>query len=117
MGRPPEKARHRLPKNGISDPGGQIMLNALGAAGWALAAELVVVLVQRGMLTDKQGRKIVRGAIDSVIGTSLHPSSPSMPRTTCWRASSASGNGKEDLTGELTSASGFRKQPQTCCAA
>ena len=67
MGRAPKKERHRLPKEGATDPGGAIMLDAIGVAGWALAAELLIVLVQRGLLTDKQGRKIMRGAVQTIV--------------------------------------------------
>ena len=67
MGRPPKKERHRLPKKGVVDPGGKIMLDAIGVAGWALAAELLIILVQREVVTDKQGRKIMRGAVQTII--------------------------------------------------
>lgn len=48
------------------DPGGAIMLDAIGVAGWTLAAELLIVLVERKILTDKQGRKVMRGAIQTI---------------------------------------------------
>lgn len=66
-----KKKTHRLPKEGVSDPGAQIMLDAIGAAGWALAAEMLIVLVQRGILTDKQGRKIMHGAVETIEGMDI----------------------------------------------
>jgi hypothetical protein len=66
MGRPPKKERHRLPKEGVIDPGGAIMLDAIGVAGWALAAELLIILVERKILTDKQGRRTMRGAVQTI---------------------------------------------------
>lgn len=66
MGRPRKKQRHQLPKEGVVDPGGAIMLDAIGVAGWTLAAELLIVLVQQDILTDRQGRRVMRGAVETI---------------------------------------------------
>ncbi|MCW5736334.1 MAG: hypothetical protein KIS73_19555 [Enhydrobacter sp.] len=65
MGRPPKKERDRLPNDGII--GGAIMLDSIGVAGWTLAAEILIFLVERDIITDKQGRKIMRGAIQTIV--------------------------------------------------
>lgn len=62
---------HRLPKGGIKDPGGMILLDAIGVAGWALAAEVLIMLVQRDILTDKQGRRIMQGALQTIEGMDI----------------------------------------------
>lgn len=43
-----------------------VVLHAIGIAGWAFAAELLIVLVDRKVLTDKQARKVMRGAVECV---------------------------------------------------
>ena len=40
----------------------QMMLHAIGVAGWAVAAELVMVLVEQKVMSDKRGRKVLIGA-------------------------------------------------------
>ena len=44
--------------------GQENMLLALGGAGWALSAELLMVLVEKKILSDKAALKIMRGAAD-----------------------------------------------------
>lgn len=61
-GERPRLSRKLTPEQ--AEYGRQLMLAAIGCAGWALAAELLMVLTQRDVLTDKAARKVMHGALE-----------------------------------------------------
>lgn len=116
MGRPPNGDRPRRPKPTPEqvERGRQIMLNAIGCAGWTLAAEFLMVPVQRKVLTENTARRVVNGALGCLKPcTRSRPIPPSTRRASPLRASATAGSARTRTADSLV-CGGVATLAQSC---